>query len=61
MAWSEAPAGTAQPWIVTFKDGNTQRVSATSRWNAIGKVARGRVREVKSCEPATLDLFGGGG
>ena len=57
MQWADAPAGTEQPWVITFKDGTTQRVSATSRWDAISKVARGKTKLVASCEPATLSLF----
>lgn len=61
MAWGEAPSGTEQPWIVTFKDGTTARFGATSRWAALRKLGKRTVlREVVSCEPATLSLFGGG-
>ena len=54
MAWGDPPAGCEQPWILTFRDGTTRRVRATSRESAL----RGQ-RDVVSCEPATLALFPG--
>ena len=58
MFGNDKAAGVEQPWDVTFTDGTTMRVSATSRWDAIRETGKA-ARLVKSCEPATLSLFGG--
>jgi hypothetical protein len=56
--FGEASTGAKQPWVVTFRDGSTMRVGATSKWEAIRETGK-PAKTVVSCEPATLSLFGG--